>query len=56
MLLEILYILENIISEQKKKVLIIWNYLEEDDDMLEVGEEYSELVKVPFEFNAIKDY
>ena len=56
MLLELLYILETIILEKKKKVKIIWNYLEEDDDMLEIGKEYSELVKVPFEFNTIPDY
>ena len=56
MLLELLYILETIILEKKKKVIIIWHYLEEDDDMLEVGKEYSELVKIPFEFNTIADY
>ena len=56
MLLELFYILENIISEKEKKVLIIWNYLEEDDDMLDAGKEYEEIIKIPFEFNAIDDY
>lgn len=56
MLLEILYILEKIIEEQEKKVVIIWNYLEMDDDMLETGKEYSEMIKIPFEFKIIEDY
>ena len=56
MLLEILYILEKIIEDQRKKVVIIWNYLEIDDDMLETGKEYSEMVKIPFEFKTIEDY
>lgn len=56
MLLEIIYSLERIVNDQGKKVVIIWNYLEEDDDMLDVGTEYSEMVKIPFEFVAIEDY
>jgi len=56
MLLEILYLLEKIIEEHDKKVKIIWNYLEEDDDMLETGKEYSEMIQVPFEFKIIEDY
>lgn len=56
MLLELLYILEKIIAEQQKNVTIIWNYLKDDDDMLEVGEEYSEIISIPFEFIAIDDY
>jgi hypothetical protein len=56
MLLEVLYTLEKIILDRGKKVVVIWNYLEEDDDMLEVGVEYSEMIEVPFEFNVIQDY
>ncbi|MEA2105255.1 MAG: DUF1987 domain-containing protein [Bacteroidota bacterium] len=54
MLLEIM----NILDKMKKagnEVKIIWNYLDGDDDMLEAGEEYAELVKVPFEYEAIED-
>jgi len=55
MLLEILYTLEKII-QNGTKVVVIWNYLEIDDDMLDAGKEYSEMVKIPFEFKVIKDY
>lgn len=56
MILDILYLLERIIELEAKKVTIIWNYLEIDDDMLDTGKEYSEMVNIPFEFNAIEDY
>jgi len=56
MLLEIFYTLEKIICDREKKVVVVWNYLEEDDDMLEVGTEYSEMIEIPFEFNVIQDY
>jgi len=55
MLVEILYTLERIIKETNKKVVIIWNYLEIDDDMHETGKEYEEMVKIPFEFKIIED-
>lgn len=55
MLLEILYTLEKIV-QNGNKVVVIWNYLEIDDDMLDTGKEYSEMVKIPFEFKAIKDF
>ena len=55
MLLEILYILDQIVNDEGKKATIIWNYLEVDDDMLEKGKEYAELINIPFEFNIIED-
>lgn len=54
-ILEILNILDNI-KKSGKKVKILWNYLSIDDDMLEAGEEYSELVSLPFEYNSIEDF
>jgi len=54
MLLEIM----NILDKMKKagnEVKIIWNYLDGDDDMLEAGEEYAELVNVPFEYEALEE-
>ena len=33
--------------------LIQWYFLEDDEDMQEAGEEYSEIVEVPFKFVAI---
>ncbi len=56
MLLEIFYLLEKTIEDQGKKAKVIWNYLIEDDDMLETGKEYSEMINIPFEFKVIEDY
>jgi len=55
-ILEIFYILERIIADANKKAKIVWNYLEVDDDMLETGQEYEEMIKIPFEYKIIKDY
>jgi len=32
-----------------------WRYIEDDDDMLEAGEEYSEILEVPFNLISIED-
>ena len=32
-----------------KKVLIKWHYADDDEDMQDVGEEYADVIKVPFE-------
>jgi len=49
MLLDIFYKLEAI-AQEDKEVKIRWYHLEDDDDMFEAGEEYSEMIDVPFEF------
>jgi hypothetical protein len=54
-ILEILNILDSI-KKNGKKVTILWSHLSIDDDMLEAGEEYSELVSVPFEYNSMEDF
>jgi len=56
MLLDILYILERIVNDTGKNVTIIWYYLEVDDDMLDTGKEYEEIVKIPFEYKIIEDF
>ncbi len=38
--------------EEIKGVTIHWYYHEDDEDMQEAGEEFSELVEVPFEFKT----
>lgn len=48
-LLFILYKLNDLV-ETGNKVKLVWTYREEDDDMLEVGQDYAFMVKVPFEF------
>lgn len=42
-----LYALEDI-----NNVKVQWHFLEEDEDMEEAGQEFSELVEIPFEFIA----
>lgn len=48
LLLDILMILEEI-KEKGNSVLIKWHYPEEDEDMEEAGDEYADIVDVPFE-------
>jgi len=48
MLLDILLKLEEI-QEGGNEVLVAWYYREDDEDMQEAGEEYAEIVEVPFE-------
>lgn len=48
LLLDILMILEEMV-EDGKNCLIKWFYAEDDEDMEEAGEEYLELIEVPFE-------
>jgi hypothetical protein len=48
LLLDILMKLEEM-HEDKKEVLVKWYYPEDDEDMQEAGEEYADIVDVPFE-------
>lgn len=48
MLLDILLKLEEM-YESGKDVLIRWHFPEDDEDMEEAGEEYADIVEVPFE-------
>jgi len=48
LILDILLKFEEI-SETGSDVLIKWYYPEDDEDMEEAGEEYSEIVEIPFE-------
>lgn len=47
-ILDILMKLEEMVNDGKE-VLIKWHYPSDDEDMEEAGEEYSEIVDVPFE-------
>lgn len=47
-LLELLSCFEKAVA--KGKVSIEWHYHEDDDEMRESGEEYEDMVKVPFKF------
>lgn len=48
LILDILLKFEEI-SDSGSDVLIKWYYPEDDEDMEEAGEEYSEIVEIPFE-------
>jgi hypothetical protein len=48
LLLDILMKLEEM-NEKGNDVLIRWHYPEDDEDMAEAGEEYADIVDVPFE-------
>ncbi|MDA3891326.1 MAG: DUF1987 domain-containing protein [Salinivirgaceae bacterium] len=48
MLLDILLKLEEM-YESGKEVLVRWHFPEDDEDMEEAGEEYADIVEVPFE-------
>jgi hypothetical protein len=48
LLLDILMRLEDL-HEKGHEVLIRWHYPEDDEDMAEAGEEYADIVDVPFE-------
>lgn len=48
LLLDILMKLEEL-GKNGKEVLVKWHYSEDDEDMKEAGEEYADIVDVPFE-------
>ena len=48
LILDILTILEEI-NQTGKKVKVNWYYTEDDEDMQEAGEEFSDIIDLPFE-------
>lgn len=55
-LLELFYKLEEI-AKDGTKILVKWYYPDDDEEMLEVGEEFQRLVSIPFEHIAyVKKY
>ncbi len=50
-LLDIFRKLESIHTLGKSKVVVCWFYDADDEDMMEAGEDYQAIVKVPFELN-----
>ncbi|MFP3859914.1 MAG: DUF1987 domain-containing protein [Bacteroidales bacterium] len=39
-----------ILQDNGSQPAINWYYIEEDDDMLEAGEDYSDITEIPFNF------
>ncbi len=48
-ILDILLKFEDI-HEKGNKVVVKWHYREDEEDMLEAGEEYADIVEIPFEY------
>jgi hypothetical protein len=38
------------IFEKGNKVVVKWHYHDDEEDMLEAGEEYADIVEIPFEY------
>ncbi len=47
-ILDVFKKLENIQNKSKAEVVINWYYEEDDEDMLEAGEDYQSILKIPF--------
>ena len=50
-LIQILLLLQDM--KDKSNVLVKWYYKEIDEDMLSLGEEYKQIMKIPFELTEI---
>jgi len=53
-ILDLLKKLEGI-NNGKSKVLVKWHYEEDDEDMLEAGEDYEAILNIPFKMIEIKE-
>jgi hypothetical protein len=53
-ILDILLKFEEIV-ENGSDVVIKWHYHEEEEDMLEAGEEYADIVEIPFDYIVYTD-
>jgi hypothetical protein len=54
-ILDVFKKLEAIHKGQKNEVIINWYYEEDDEDMLEAGEDYESIIRVPFKMIEIVD-
>ena len=53
-LLDVFRRLETIEKSGKSKVKVLWLYEEEDEDMMEAGDDYQTIVKLPFEIRKVE--
>ncbi len=54
-ILDIFKKLESINKQDDAEVLINWYYEEDDEDMLEAGEDYQSILKIPFKMIEIEE-
>jgi hypothetical protein len=52
-LLDVFKKLQNIQQQGKSEVTVRWYYEEDDEDMLEAGEDYAAIIRIPFEMQKI---
>ena len=48
--------MERINGKDNCNATIVWQYEEEDEDMLEAGKDYAAMIDVPFEMEEVPDY
>jgi len=53
-ILDVFKKLENVHKRESKEVIINWYYEEDDEDMLEAGEDYQSILKIPFKMIEIE--
>ncbi len=53
-IMDLLYQLEEKYKRDNLNIKVIWHYPEDDEDIYETGQEYSELVDLPFELKSYK--
>jgi tagatose-1,6-bisphosphate aldolase len=53
-LLDILKKLQIVSQNGGSKVKVVWYYEEDDEDMLEAGEDYQAIIRIPFEMTKIE--
>jgi hypothetical protein len=54
-LLDILKKLQQLTQSGNSKVKVVWYYEEDDEDMLEAGEDYQAIIRIPFEMTKIEE-
>ena len=54
-ILDVFKKLENIQSRNQAEVIINWFYEEDDEDMLEAGEDYQSILKIQFKMQELND-
>ena len=54
-ILDVFKKLEDINKKDDKEVIINWYYEEDDEDMLEAGEDYQSILKIPFKMLEIEE-
>ena len=54
-ILDVFKKLENLQNKNRAEVVINWYYEEDDEDMLEAGEDYQSILKIPFNMVEIAE-